>query len=91
MGHGIQSIKVSGSAHHQVQTTYPNFYSMYGQVLEALNSARYLGVDIALDLKFTKHINRITANAPKSLGYLKRNIQTKHIGITVGKYKRGSF
>ena len=29
------------------------FYSMHGQVLEVVNSARYLGVDIASDLKFT--------------------------------------
>ena len=51
--------------------------SMHGQVLEAVKSARYLGVDIASDLKFTQLINRITANASKSLGYLKRNKQTK--------------
>ena len=63
------------------------FYSMHGQVLEAVNSARYLGVDIASDLKFTQHINRITANASKSLGYLKRNIQTKHIGIREVAFK----
>ena len=60
---------------------------MHGQVLEAVNSARYLGVDIASDLKFTQHINRITANASKSLGYLKRNIQTKHIGIREAAFK----
>ena len=47
-------------------------YSMHGQVLEAVNSARYLGVDIASDLKLTQHINRITANASKSLCYLKK-------------------
>ena len=51
------------------------FYSMHGQVLEAVNSARYLGVDIASDLKFTQHINRITANASKSLGYLKETFK----------------
>ena len=85
MGHGIQSIKVSGCAHHQVQTTYPNFllYAWPGPV----NSARYLGVDIASDLKFTQHINRNTNNASKSLGYLKRNIQTKHIGIREAAFK----
>ena len=63
------------------------FYSMHGQVLEAVNSARYLGVDIASDLKFTQHINRITANASKSLGYLKRNIQTEHTGIREAAFK----
>ena len=68
-----------------IQSFY--MYFMHGQVLEAVNSARYLGVDIASDLKFTQHINRITANASKSLGYLKRNVQTKHIGIREAAFK----
>ena len=50
------------------------FYSMHGQVLEAVNSARFLGVDIASDLKFTQ-------------GNLKRNIQTKHIGVREAAFK----
>ena len=49
-------------------------YSMHGQVLDSVDSARYVGVDIASDLNFTKHVNGITANASKRLGYLKRNI-----------------
>ena len=62
-------------------------YEMHGQVLEAVHSARYLGVDITSDLKFTQHINRITANASKSLGYFKRNILTKHTGIREAAFK----
>ena len=62
-------------------------YSMHGQVLDSVNSARYLGVDITSDLNFTQHINRTTANASKSLGYLKRNILTKHSGIREAAYK----
>ena len=56
-------------------------YSIHGQVLKSVDSARYLGVDIASDLNFTKHVNPITANASKSLRYLKRNKLTKHSGI----------
>ena len=52
-------------------------YSMHGQVLDSVDCARYLGVDITSDLSFTQHINRTTANASKSLGYLKRNSLTK--------------
>ena len=56
-------------------------YSMHGQVLDSVDSARYLGVDITSDLSFTQHINPTTANASKSLGYLKRNILTKNPAI----------
>ena len=36
-------------------------YSMHGQVLDSVDSARYLGVDITSDLNFTQHINRTTS------------------------------
>ena len=46
-------------------------YSMHGQVLDSVDNAGYLGVDITSDLNFTQHISRTTSNASKSLGYLK--------------------
>ena len=51
------------------------------------NNARYVGVDIATDLNFSQHVNRIKSNAMKSLGYLKRNIKTNHSGISDVVYK----
>ena len=62
-------------------------YTMHGQVLDSIDNARYLGVDISSDLNFDHHINRVTANASKSLGFLKRNIKTKHPGICEAAYK----
>ena len=62
-------------------------YSMHGQVLDFVDSARYLGVDITSDLSFTQHINSTTANASKSLGCLKRNILTKNPAIREAAYK----
>ena len=62
-------------------------YSMHGQVLDSVDSARYLGVDVTSDLRFTQHINRTTANASKSLGYLKHNILTKNPAIREAAYK----
>ena len=50
---------------------------MHGQVFDPVDHARYLGVDISSDLNFNHHINRVTPNASKSLGFLKRNIKTK--------------
>ena len=64
-----------------------NNYTMHGQVLDSIDHARYLGVDISSDLNFSHHVNRITANASKSLGFLKRNIKTKHPGIREAAYK----
>ena len=49
-------------------------YTMHGQTLDSVEKARYLGVDISLDLSFSHHIDRITTNAQKNLGFLKRNI-----------------
>ena len=51
-------------------------YYLHGQVLEAVTSARYLGVDIS-GLPWSSHIDRITGNANSTLEFLKRNIKTK--------------
>ena len=50
---------------------------LHGQVLEAVSSARYLGVDISSNLKWSTHVDRITANANRSLGFIRRNVKTK--------------
>ena len=49
-------------------------YYLHGQVLEAVTSARYFGVDISSGLSWNSHIDR---NANSTLGFLKRNINTK--------------
>ena len=35
-------------------------YSLHGQILEHVNSAKYLGVTIQSDLKWNTHINNIS-------------------------------
>ena len=50
-------------------------YYLHGQALEAVTSARYLGVDISSGLSW--NIDRITGNANSTLCFLKRNIKTK--------------
>ena len=62
-------------------------YTMHGQTLDSVEKARYLGVDISSDLSFSHHIDRITTNAQKNLGFLKRNIKTTHSGIRDATYK----
>ena len=60
---------------------------LHGQVLEAVTSARYFGVDISSGLSWNSHIDRVTGNANSTLGSsrlgpnirseLQRNIKTK--------------
>ena len=52
-------------------------YLLHGQVLEAVTCAKYLGVDISSDLSWNSHVDRITGNANRTLGFIRRNIKTK--------------
>ena len=52
-------------------------YHVHGQVLEVVASARYLGVDISSVLSWNSHIDRITGNTNRTLGFIRRNIRTK--------------
>ena len=67
----------------------PTEYTLHGESLEVVECARYLGVDIAHDLFWKTHVSRITNNANKSLGYLRRNLRSK-IHSTKGKRKQGN-
>ena len=59
------------------RTPFNTEYILHGQVLEVVTSARYLGVDISSNLSWNTHVNRVTANANRSLGFIKRNVKTK--------------
>ena len=54
-----------------------HIYMLHGQVLEAMDHAKYLGVDISKDLSWNTHINRISTNANRTLGFLKRKSRLK--------------
>ena len=59
------------------------------KALENVSSAMYLGVRrLVHKFKFQHtHINRISSNANQSLGFIKRNIKTKHTGVRQAAYK----
>ena len=52
-----------------------NDYTLHGKTLATADSAKYLGVTIASDLRWNKHIDTITSKANRTLGFLKRNLK----------------
>ena len=50
-------------------------------------SAKYLGVTISEDLKWTDHIDSITKKANQTLGFLKRNIRVHNQNLKATAYK----
>ena len=62
-------------------------YLLHGYVLESVPSAKYLGVTISEDLKWTDHINDISKKANKTLGFLKRNIRIHNKDLKSTSYK----
>ena len=51
-------------------------YSLANTILQETNSHTYLGVEIANDLKWNKHINNIAAKGNRALGFVKRNLRS---------------
>ena len=62
-------------------------YTLHDQVLEAVDHARYLGVDFSANLSWNHHINRVTAKANQTMGFLRRNIKVRHEGIREAAYR----
>ena len=50
-------------------------YSLTGQVLEEIMDAKYLGVTLGKDLKWSKHIATMTNKANSKLSFLCRNLK----------------
>ena len=65
----------------------PARYSLHGHILEEVEHAKYLGVNIASDFKWNTHVDSVVSKANRSLGLIKRNIKTKHQTIRATTYK----
>ena len=61
--------------------------TLHGQVLESVDSAKYIGVNISQDLSWNHHINEITGKANRTLGFIKRNVKTKNEQVKELAYK----
>ena len=57
-------------------------YSLHQQILEQVQSAKYLGITITDDLDWGQHISEISSKATRTLGFLRRAFaprQTKDV------------
>ena len=62
-------------------------YTLHGEILESVDSARYLGVSISKDLTWNTHINEIVTKANRTLGFVKRNVNPKNQSVKELAYK----
>jgi hypothetical protein len=58
----------------QIQEPISFNYKLKGNTLEHASLAKYLGVDITMDLNLNNHIDRISKKANTMLGFLRRNL-----------------
>ena len=62
-------------------------YILHNVELESVPAAKYLGVTIADDLSWSKHIDITTKKANQTLGFLKRNIRVHNKDLKSVAYK----
>ena len=71
----------------QKKNTINHDYILPNHNLESVSSAKYLGVTLQSNLKWNKHIDNITSNGNKSLGFSKRNLKVANIKIKSRAYQ----
>ena len=69
------------------KTPIPTQYTFHNCILEPVSLAKYLGVDISSNLSWDTHINRISKQANKTLGFLRRNIKINPESLKSSNYK----
>ena len=62
-------------------------YSLHGQTLETTSSNKYLGVSVADDLSWGKHITNIANKGNRTLGFLRRNFRDCTDTVKEATYK----
>jgi CRISPR/Cas system-associated protein Cas5 (RAMP superfamily) len=58
-----------------------NCYILHGHQLEQVQSAKYLGVSITSDMKWSEHIANICKKANNTLSFLKRNLNISNSNL----------
>ena len=71
----------------RARTPIPSEYLQHGQILDSVESSKYLGVAISGNLSFNTHIQTVCTSASQFLGFILRNIRTKSPAIREMAYK----
>ena len=69
--------------HNKIQASY----TLEGTVLENVESIKYLGVTITIDLKWNSHIRNVCSKANRTLGFLRRNLFSCRQDVKEAAYK----
>ena len=64
-----------------------NSYTLHGQQLEHVTTAKYLGVSITSDMKWNQQITNICRKASNTMNFLKRNLNIRNANIKEKVYK----
>ncbi|XP_071123809.1 uncharacterized protein [Mytilus edulis] len=70
----------------QKKNPFKHDYIHHNHKLELVSSAKYLGITLQANLKWSKHTDNIIAIGNKSLGLLKRNLKTSCQNIKTQAY-----
>jgi hypothetical protein len=57
------------------------YYNLHGHILESVDSAKYLGITLQSNLKWTKHIDQAASKANKTLSFVRRNLKVDSSSI----------
>ena len=69
------------------RNTIEHKYTLHGHQLEHVREAKYLGLNITNDMKWSTHIDKIIGKASRTLGFLKRNLQINQPKLKEQAYK----
>ena len=63
-------------------------YTLHGHQLDAVSSAKYLGLTLSKDMTWKTHVSQVISKANRSLGFLKINLQIRSPDIKEKAYFR---
>ncbi len=62
-------------------------YTLHSEVLQTVDSATYLGIELSSNLTWAMHINKMCSKANKQLAFLRRNLKINSPDIKATAYK----
>ena len=66
---------------------YQHLYYLYGEPLESVTSANYLGLTITSDLKWNQPVSNICQKANNTLAFLRRNLRIQSTQLKTTAYQ----